>query len=207
MLKIIWPQKEKYLKKRYTCRACPFQFQETKVLGKHLELVQPCLGIKVIIFDPKRPWLVYQLRALQLVNWSVTKLRLVQRITFFNLNWSLAEPPSRNRYLVQTNIQTKREVLEEEIHLQGVPFSISRNKSPGKTPGVGSAMPWHKSNHLWPKKAMVSLSTQGAAARELICYKVTPCSKNNFFQPQLIFGWTPFTQQIRSSNKHTNKKN
>ena len=102
MLKIIWPQKEKYLKKRYTCRACPFQFQETKVLGKHLELVQPCLGIKVIIFDPKRPWLVYQLRALQLVNWSVTKLRLVQRITFFKLNWS----PSSNKH---TNKQKSKE--------------------------------------------------------------------------------------------------
>ena len=48
---------------------------------------------------------------------------------------------------VEDHFTTKKEVLELEIHLQGVPFSMSRNKNYGKTPGFSSSMPWHKNNH------------------------------------------------------------
>ena len=75
----------------------------------------------------------------------------------------------------------KKEVLLLGLHLHSMPFSIPRNKNCGKTPGFYSSMPWHKKTHLWPKKMILSLSTQGAAARDLICFKVTLCSKEVTF--------------------------
>ena len=60
--------KKKQFNQGYTSTAHPFQSQESKIMEKHLDFVHPYLGIKMIIFDPKRPCLVYQLRALQLVN-------------------------------------------------------------------------------------------------------------------------------------------
>ena len=97
----------------------------------------------------------------------------------------------------------KKEVLELGIHLQGLPSSISRNKNHGKTPGFCSSMPWHKSNHLWQKEIMFTLSTQGAAARELICYKVTLCSKVvTFFK--LNWSFDLFSRLVQT-NIQTNK--
>ena len=81
----------------------------------------------------------------------------------------------------------KKEVLQLGLHLQSLPFSIPGNKKYVKTPQFGSSMPWHKNNHLWPKVTMVGLSTQGAVARELICCKVTHCSRGiTFFK----FNWS-----------------
>ena len=102
----------------------------------------------------------------------------------------------------------KREVLQIGLHLQSLPFSISRIKNHGKTPGFGSAMSWHENDHLWPKKTMFCLSIQGAAARELICCKVTHCSRGiTFFKFNWSFdGWEEARSSLGNRVQSANSK-